>query len=192
MSTKKLLTFGLPLLAVVLLDRFTKYWVRTTPAVQDWDIIPGWLSFHFILNPGMALGIDWFPTSMLSIISILVTIGFIAYVFYYMPQAKPGFLFCMGLVVGGAIGNIIDRLFLGSIQGVGGVFDGQVVDFIHFTATIQGYPVFPYIFNVADAAITTALIALLIFHKQLLPDEDEDKKLDKKEVVEERYKDIRE
>lgn len=175
MNQKKYLTFGLSLLAVVLLDRITKYWVRTTPSMQNWEIIPGWLSFHFTLNPGMAMGIDWFPTAMLSIISIIVTIGFIVYVFYAMPEAKMGFLFCMGLVVGGAIGNIIDRLFLGPIQGVGGILDGYVVDFIYFTATIQGYAVFPYIFNVADAAITTALIALLIFHKQLLPVEGEER-----------------
>ncbi len=119
----------------------------------------------------MALGMDFISTPVISIISIIISIVFIAYVFYQMPQAKTGFLVCMGLIVGGAFGNIIDRLFLGYIQNTGGIFHGHVVDFIHFTATIKGYPVFPYIFNIADAAITCALILLIIFHKRWLPEE---------------------
>ncbi len=172
MTRKKLLAFILPVVAVVALDRITKYWVRTTPEVQNWEIIPGWFAFHFTLNPGMALGMDWIATPVISIISIIIAIGFVAYVFYNMPQAKIGFLICMGLIVGGAFGNIIDRLFLGYIQNTGGILHGYVVDFLHFTATINGYPVFPYIFNVADAAITTAIIALIIFHKRFLPEEE--------------------
>ena len=170
----------------MLLDRITKYWVRTTPEVQSWEIIDGWLAFHFTLNPGMALGMDWLSTPVISVISILIAIGFVGYVFYQMPHAKTGFLICMGLVVGGALGNIIDRIFLGYIQNTGGFLHGHVVDFIHFTATINGYPVFPYIFNVADAAITTAIIALIIFHKQMVPEdtrEDDEVKIeDRKDV----------
>lgn len=173
MTRKKILAFIVPVAGVVILDRLTKYWVRTTPNVQNWDIIDGWLSFHYTLNPGMALGLNWLSTPAISVISILIAIGFVIYVFRQMPQARTGFLVCMGLVVGGALGNIIDRLFLGYIQNTGGILHGHVVDFIHFTATINGYPVFPYIFNVADAAITTAIIILIIFHKRMVPKEAE-------------------
>lgn len=78
----------------------------------------------------------------------------------------------MGLIVGGALGNIIDRIFLGYIQNTGGFLYGHVVDFIHFTPSISGTPVFPYIFNIADAAITTAIIILILFNKRLLPHEE--------------------
>lgn len=170
MEPKKLLTFGLPALIVVVLDQWSKHWLRTSPAFQNWDIIPGWLSFHYTLNPGMALGIDWLATPVVSVVSIIATLGILGYVLYSMNQARLGYLFCMGLVMGGAFGNIIDRLIMGKIGGYGGILDGHVIDFIHFTATIQGYPVFPYIFNVADVAISTAIIALLIFHRQILPE----------------------
>lgn len=120
----------------------------------------------------MALGMDFFSTPVISVISIFIAAGFIAYVFYNMPHAKIGFLVCMGLIVGGALGNIIDRIFLGYIQNTGGFLHGHVVDFIYFTADINGYPVFPYIFNVADAAITCAIITLIIFHKRFLPEEE--------------------
>src|SRR5690625_5987107 len=78
----------------------------------------------------------------------------------------------MGLIVGGAIGNITDRLFMASVGGYGGILDGHVVDFIHFNLHINDWPVFPYIFNVADIAISTSIILLLLFHKKLMPEED--------------------
>ncbi|MDX1639311.1 MAG: signal peptidase II, partial [Balneolaceae bacterium] len=55
----------------------------------------------------------------------------------------------------------------------GGILEGHVIDFIHFTLRIDGYPVFPYIFNVADISISVAIISLLIFHQRILPVEDE-------------------
>lgn len=173
MRVKKLLTFGVPALFVVIIDQVTKYLVRTTPAFQNWEIIPGWLAFHYTLNPGMALGMDWLSTQWVSAISIVATLGILAYVLYSLAHAGYGYLFCMGLVIGGAFGNIIDRLIMGIIGGYGGILEGHVIDFIHFTATINGYPAFPYIFNVADIAITTAIIILILFHKRILPNTEE-------------------
>lgn len=85
-------------------------------------------------------------------------------------------LIFMGMIVGGAIGNIIDRLILAKIEGYGGILEGHVVDFIHFTATIGNFQVFPYVFNVADASITIAIICLLIFNKSIfqLPENKEE------------------
>lgn len=178
MKLRKILILGIPALLVVALDQWSKHWIRMSPSFQNWDIIPGWLSFHYTLNPGMALGIDWLSTPVISVISIIATFGILGYVIYSIPKARMGYLFCMGLVIGGAFGNIIDRLIMGKVGGYGGILEGHVIDFIHFTATIQGYPVFPYIFNVADIAISVAIISLLIFHRQVLPegvDEEETK-----------------
>jgi signal peptidase II len=79
----------------------------------------------------------------------------------------------MGMIIGGAIGNIIDRLIMAKIGGYGGILDGHVVDFIHFMPTIGGHQVFPYVFNVADSSITIAIICLLLFSKQIFQKPDE-------------------
>jgi signal peptidase II len=165
----KLWALLMPALFVIGLDQWTKHLVRTTPSYQHWDIIKGWLSFHYTQNPGMAMGMDWASTEIISIIAIVATIGILTYILRSMDKANIGYMLCMGLIIGGALGNIIDRLVMARLENYGGLLEGHVVDFIHFTLEINGYPVFPYIFNVADIAISTAIIALLIFNKRLLP-----------------------
>ena len=155
---------------VVILDQLTKYKVRTDPSWQYLDLIPGWLGFHYTLNPGMAMGIDVLTTPMVSMISITAAMLILGYVFYTMKTATTGYVILMGLVIGGAFGNIIDRIFLGSIQGFEGILQGRVVDFIHFYYRIGDFDVFPYIFNVADMAISVSLVTLIIFHKRFMPE----------------------
>lgn len=122
----------------------------------------------------MAMGMDWLSTPTISVVAILATIGILVYILKTLPKANFLYLLCMGLIVGGALGNITDRLFMGVVGGYGGVLEGHVVDFIHFNLTIGDTPVFPYIFNVADVAISTAIIAMLVFHKRILPEEVKD------------------
>lgn len=167
---KKLTALFVPVVIVVIIDQITKYKVRTDPGLHYYEIIEGWLAFNFTKNPGMALGMDWLSTPVISSIAIFATIAIIGYILYNLSSANFGYLLCMGLIVGGAIGNIIDRIFMGIVGGYGGVLDGHVVDFIHFTLRINDWPVFPYIFNVADMAISTSIIVLLIFHKKLMPE----------------------
>lgn len=174
MNKRKLLILFVPTLVVVAIDQITKQWVRTTPSVQNWDIIPGWLAFHYTQNPGMALGMSWASTPVISVIAILATIGILVYILRTLPRATPGYLLCMGLILGGAFGNIIDRMVMAVVEGYGGVLDGHVIDFIHFNLEIGGYAVFPYIFNVADISISTAIISLLVFNRRILPQEEED------------------
>lgn len=169
MKRSKIIAFAVPIVIVVILDQLTKHWVRLSPNLHNWDIIPGWLSLNYTQNPGMALGMRWASTEVISVIAIVATLGILTYVLYNRHQANRGYLFCMGLVLGGAFGNIIDRLVMANIESYGGVLQGHVVDFIHFDLVISGYPVFPYIFNVADIAISTAIIAMILFHKRIMP-----------------------
>lgn len=155
---------------VIILDQFTKYKVRTDPSWQYLDLIPGWLGFHYILNPGMAMGIDVLSTPTVSMISIIAALLILGYVFYTIKTATTGYVVLMGLVIGGAFGNIIDRIFLGNVQGYEGMLQGRVVDFIHFYYRIGDFDVFPYIFNVADMAISVSLVTLIIFHKRFMPE----------------------
>lgn len=169
---KKLSTLFTPIIIVLILDQVSKYWVRTTPDLQRMDVIEGWLAFNFTKNPGMALGMDWLSTPVISSVAIIATIGILFYVLFNLGQATYAYLVCMGLILGGALGNIMDRIFMGIIGGYGGVLDGHVVDFIHFNLTIGETPVFPYIFNVADVAISTSIIILLLFHNKIMPTEE--------------------
>lgn len=172
MTSKKLTALAVPAIIVVIIDQLTKQLVRTTPYLQDLEIIPGWLSFYYTQNPGMALGMNWASTPVISVIAIIATIGIFTYILRTMDRATIGYLLCMGLVLGGAVGNIIDRLIMGYIGSYGGILEGHVIDFIYFTLTVDGYSVFPYIFNVADVAISTAIISLLVFHRQIMPVEE--------------------
>ncbi|HET6528277.1 MAG TPA: signal peptidase II [Balneolaceae bacterium] len=173
MNSKKVTALAAPMLIVIILDQITKHWIRLSPAWQNYEIIPGWLAFHYTQNPGMALGMQWASTEVISTIAIIATLGIFTYIMYNREEATAGYLVCMGLVLGGAIGNIIDRLVMAKIGGYGGVLEGHVVDFIHFTLNINGWPVFPYIFNVADIAISVAIISMLLFHKRIMPFEGE-------------------
>lgn len=169
---KKLATLSVPIILVLILDQVSKYMVRTSPDLQRMDIIEGWLAFNFTKNPGMALGMDWLSTPVISTIAIIATIGILVYVLFNLAEATYAYLVCMGLILGGALGNIMDRIFMGIIGGYGGVLDGHVVDFIHFNLTIGETPVFPYIFNVADIAISTSIIILILFHNKIMPAEE--------------------
>lgn len=169
MNSRKLTALTVPVVVIVILDQLTKHWIRLSPSWHNAEIIPGWLVFHYTQNPGMALGMRWASTEVISAVAIMATIGILSYVLYNRQNATTGYLFCMGLVLGGAFGNIIDRLLMGYIGSYGGLLEGHVIDFIHFNLTINGYPVFPYIFNVADIAISTAIIAMLVFHRKIMP-----------------------
>ena len=174
----KLLTLLLPAAVVIALDQYTKWLVRTSPELHRWEIIDGWLEFYYTQNSGMAMGIDILPTHVISMISIAATIGIFAYLLWTLKHAGLGYLFFMGLVLGGALGNITDRLIMGYIEGYGGLLDGHVVDFIYFSLQINDWTVFPYIFNVADIAISVSIITLLIFGSYLLPEEPKSETLD--------------
>jgi signal peptidase II len=172
LRTKKLLFLFVPALIVLILDQITKQMVLRSADLQRMDIIEGWLAFNFTKNPGMALGMDWLSTPAISVVAIIATIGIIVYILYTLNKANLAYLTCMGLIIGGALGNISDRIFMGIAGGYGGVLHGHVVDFIHFNLTIGDWAVFPYIFNIADVAISTSIIVLLIFHKRIMPVEE--------------------
>ena len=166
MTQKKLLALLVPASVVLVIDQITKWLIRTTPELQNKVLIDGWLQFYFTKNPGMALGIDVLSTPVISAIAILAVSGILIYILRNLQEATIGYLICMGLIVGGAFGNISDRLFMGLIMDYGGMLEGHVVDFIYFSLQIGDWTVFPYIFNVADIAISCSIILLLLFNRR--------------------------
>ncbi|MFW6348010.1 MAG: signal peptidase II [Cyclonatronaceae bacterium] len=164
--------------AVVVIDQLTKWWVRTTPELHREVLIEGWLRLNLTSNPGMAMGISWAPTWVISLIAITASAAIIWYAFSLLRIAPLGFMMAMGLIIGGAFGNILDRLYMGYVDGYGGLLSGHVVDFIYFDYVwpdgmpwVGGSVAFPYIFNIADVAISVAVIALIGGAKWLLPPE---------------------
>ncbi|QSO49484.1 signal peptidase II [Alicyclobacillus mengziensis] len=133
-------------LAVVVfgLDQLVKYIVRTTMAVNQ--MIPIWphvLVLDYIQNPGAAWGMLGHARYFLILVALIV-IGAVVYVqSKYRP--KIGYQIGLGLVLGGALGNLMDRIVY-----------GKVTDFIYFQ--IINFPVF----NLADSAITIGVILILL------------------------------
>jgi signal peptidase II len=130
---------------VIIIDQCTKWLAfdRLTPGQSD-SILPG-VSLDQTRNNGIAFGVfagrPWIVFSLMAIaLSVLLW-------FYLHNRGRPGLWLATGLLLGGAIGNAIDRVSLGYVR-----------DFIEF-------PHFPT-FNVADMAITFGVIVLVLTVEQ--------------------------
>ncbi len=169
---------------VVLVDQITKIFVKgiSMPALginlqgmkygESINVIGDIFKFTFVENPGMAFGIEvnGYAKLLLSIFSLIASIGIVVYL-YKVRNEKFFYRFSLALILGGAVGNLIDRFFYGVIYGYAPLLYGRVVDFLHidtFGFTIFGktYDSFP-IFNIADSAVTIGVAIILIFHKSI-------------------------
>ena len=169
-------------LFIVITDQVTKFLVKggTLPLLhmkaegmsygQSINVIGDFFKITFVENPGIAFGIDVNETSklLLSIFSLLASIG----IFYYLWKSRHQKLIvklALAFILGGAIGNLIDRTFYGVFYGYAPVFYGKVVDFFNFDFfdfTIFGrtFDRFP-IFNIADSSVTIGVILLILFYR---------------------------
>jgi signal peptidase II len=138
---------------------------------QRIHVIGNFFRITFIENPGMAFGFDpginfkfW-----ISIFSILASIGLIVYIYRVRNQSMV-LKVSLAFILGGAIGNLIDRMLYGIFYGYAPLFYGHVVDFLdfdffHFTLFGRTFDRWP-IFNFADAAVTIGVVILLFFYNQ--------------------------
>lgn len=133
-------------LLVVLGDQFTKLWIRSSLAIGE-SIPAGLFQITHIRNSGAAFGIFQGQSLPLTIVSFTTAAALIYYIIF-VPRRLP-FLdnilgrTVLGLILGGIVGNLIDRLRF-----------GYVTDFIDF----RFWPAF----NVADSAVTVGVIALAL------------------------------
>lgn len=192
------------IIAVILLDQALKIWVKTNFYLNEDFEIASWFHLHFIENNGMAFGMEFGPKLFLTLFRLILAGGLIWVLckIKNSPKVKTGFLVCLALVIAGAIGNIIDCVFYGVIfdnpmppmvaqlfppeGGYGTLLHGRVVDMFYFPLFSFTWPqwlpviggqeflFFQPIFNLADAAISVAMIVVLLFYpKQLtLPGDD--------------------
>ena len=132
--------------AVITIDQLTKTWAVHTLATRDIDLF--WtLRFHLARNRGPAFSLGFGSGGLIAILAIVIVIVFL--VIGRSVDTKIGVL-SLGLVLGGAIGNLVDR----AIREGSGFLGGGVIDFID----PQWWP----IFNVADMAVTIGGV-LLVF-----------------------------
>lgn len=139
-------------LAVLALDQWTKWLIEAhLPEQTSHEVIPGLLHISHVRNTGVAFGMfakdgrdgsSW----VLSLFG-LVALGLIAFLFHRTPAKDRGLLAALSLVLGGAIGNLFDR-----------ISSGAVTDFIAVYIGSYRWPDF----NVADSAISVGLVVILL------------------------------
>ena len=162
-------------------------------------IFGDWFKLHYLTNAGMAFGME-LPFEHAKIILTLfrlfamIGIGYYMVVMYKKDMPK-GFLICVGMILGGAVGNLIDSVFYGyflenvPFDAPTPWFFGQVIDMFYIDIWEGRLPDWiPFlggdymslwpVFNVADAAIFTSVCIILtwqktFFEKEIAADSDE-------------------
>lgn len=159
----------LPIIAVIaliLLDQGTKLWVLASlKPIHNMTLVDGFMDLTFVENRGVAFGMFSGQRWFILLLTGIIAVGLIWF-YMNMPKKKEYFPLRVSLVLvlAGAIGNIIDRLFR-----------GYVVDFFEFT--FFKWPVF----NVADIYVVVGVILLALMIVFVVKDEDLDFKKKKDE-----------
>jgi len=142
----------LTVISVIILDQWSKIYISSAlPLYNSRAIIEGLLSITHVMNKGAAFGFLAQATPLFrAIFFMLVTIAAIILIFYYMLKSRadqPGLVFALSLILGGALGNMIDRLRFGA-----------VVDFVDVYWKTYHWPAF----NVADSAISLGAVLMIV------------------------------
>jgi len=176
-------------LIVLLTDQISKFYIKgiSVPFLnlklegmylgESISVIGDFFRITFTENPGMAFGFD--PGSdfklLISIFSLVASVGLIIYLFIARNRSL-SLRIAIALIIAGAVGNVIDRMFYGLIYDYAPLFYGKVVDFFdfdffNFTLLGRSYERWP-IFNIADASVSIGVFILLFFYKQHQEDEN--------------------
>lgn len=148
---RKYIITALVAFSVVIVDQCTKYFIiKTFPLYSSVDILKNYLAIVHIRNKGIAFGLLAGQGSgirlVLLIITSLLAVGFIFYLLKTLSDKQRYAIVTLSLILGGAIGNLTDRIRL-----------GEVVDFIDLHWYRYHWPAF----NCADSAISIGLVLLL-------------------------------
>ena len=185
--------------SVLIIDHIIKIWVKTNMFWHESIRITDWFFIYFTENNGMAFGMEIIGKLFLTSFRIVAVVLIIWYLIKIVKQnLKTGYIVCISLILGGAIGNIIDCVFYGVLfsesthsslatfvpigEGYSEWFYGKVVDMFYFPIIDTNWPewmpfvggehfiFFSPIFNFADAAISCGIIALILFYSKYLND----------------------
>jgi signal peptidase II len=134
-------------------DQAVKFLIKSTMKLyQSIPVIKGFLNITYIENSGVSYGMlgDVDHPAKRWVLLVIVAIAMAAILTYWYKYRSPKFLynFSCGLIIGGALGNFVDRLLIGSIT-----------DFIEVYHNSWHFPVF----NVADSAISVGVVFFILF-----------------------------
>lgn len=142
------------ILAVVLLDQVTKLWaVKSLIDKGSVEVLGRFFMLTLVYNEGGALGTSIGSSTLYLVISIIILPLLIFYLYQY--RARTIICWPIAFIAGGAIGNIIDRIYLGKVIDF---IDVDFFDFSFFGRNIDRW----WTFNIADAAISCGIVFLII------------------------------
>ena len=184
---------------IIIFDQWLKVYIKTNFLLgEEIFLIGDWFRLHFLENPGMALGIQFggdIGKVLLSLFRVIVSIFLFRIVFRQFKQGHVRVLFIIpvALILGGAVGNIIDSVFYGVLfsgstpytvatwlpeeGGYAHLLFGKVVDMFYFPLIRGHFPDFlPFwggeeflffrpVFNLADAAVSVGVVLFLLFNR---------------------------
>ena len=136
------LKISLLVFIILLVDQVFKFWVKTHMAIgEDFSVFGNWFLIHFVENPGMAFGWEIGGKAgklFLSIFRIAAIAAIIWYVRSLIREKAPqGFILCIGLVLAGAIGNMIDCAFYGLIFDSGTTYNAELGTYMSYSGVSQ-------------------------------------------------------
>ena len=132
---------------IVLIDQISKILIHAKINLyESIQIIPHLLDFTYIRNEGIAFGINFAGSIVIFIVFPILITFYLLSLLKDKEFDKPFYQISLLLIIGGAIGNIIDR-----------IFRGYVIDFIDFHINNVHW----YVFNLADLSVTIGLLFLL-------------------------------
>ena len=194
----QIIKYFLIALVVIIIDQIVKLVVyyNMDMGTQGQIMIFGqWFKLHYLTNPGMAFGMK-LNFEYGKLILTVFRIGAMMAIGYYLysliqKEANSGLIICISLILGGAIGNLIDSVFYGiwfdnaPFDAPTAWFHGQVIDMFYIDIW-EGYlpnwipiiggdymALWP-VFNIADASIFVAICFIIAFQKRYFKKEQEE------------------
>ena len=180
-------------MVIIVIDQSVKLAVHENMVLNtEFPVFGDWFRIHYILNSGMAFGmkLDWqYGKLILTLFRMLAMVGIGYYLYTLINKKVPaGLCWSIALILGGAVGNLIDSVFYGvflnnaPLDSLTPWFHGQVIDMLYFpiiqTTLPEWVPLwggnsfefFRPIFNIADASIFVGVVIILIFQKRFFPE----------------------
>tara|TARA_B100000795_G_C22515385_1_gene329259 strand:- start:3 stop:614 length:612 start_codon:yes stop_codon:yes gene_type:complete len=191
----------LTIILAILIDQIVKIYIKTNFVLGEEVKVFNWFRIHFVENNGMAMGFEFGGKAGKLFLTLFRLVAVSTIIYWLSQHIKRGthnaVVFAIALIFSGAVGNIIDSVFYGVIfdtplndvatlfteSPYAELFYGKVVDMFYFPIWEGVLPewipfvggdffrFFNYIFNPADAYITSGVALLFIFSKKAFPKE---------------------